>query len=158
MIFQIPNRSHSGIVFDKCRKSRSSVSGYINSFPNRPWFFMCLQNKPFENTAGEREITRNEQFLLFPQRFLPVWRTFFHFHQSWNCCLQMLSVWKNLKFVVRERVKCGRDKVWPLNNKNTLKCLSNYKPPSPNSSVGSEQYLRTGGRHQDQNIDKFQGK
>ena len=35
----------------------------------------------FENTAGKGEIARNEQFLLFPQSFLPVWITFFHFRQ-----------------------------------------------------------------------------
>ena len=35
--------------------------------------------KPFENTVGKGEIARNEQFLLFPQCFLPVWITFFHF-------------------------------------------------------------------------------
>ena len=29
-------------------------------------------NKPFENTVGKGEIARNEQFLLFPQCFLPV--------------------------------------------------------------------------------------
>ena len=46
-----------------------------------------------------------EQFLLFPQCFLPVWRTFCHFYQIWNCRLQTLSVWKSLKFVVWERVK-----------------------------------------------------
>ena len=38
-------------------------------------------NKPFENTVGKGEIARNEQFLLFPQCFLPVWITFFHFCQ-----------------------------------------------------------------------------
>ena len=37
--------------------------------------------KPFENTVGKGEIAHNEQFLLFPQCFLPVWITFFHFHQ-----------------------------------------------------------------------------
>ena len=30
----------------------------------------------FENTVGKGEIARNEQFLLFPQCFLPVWITF----------------------------------------------------------------------------------
>ena len=29
-------------------------------------------NKPFENTVGQGEIARNEQFLLFTQCFLPV--------------------------------------------------------------------------------------
>ena len=37
--------------------------------------FTCLQYKSFENTVGKGEIARNEQFLLFPQCFLPVWRT-----------------------------------------------------------------------------------
>ena len=43
--------------------------------------FTCLQYKPFENTVGKREIARDEQFLLFPQCFLPVWRTFSHLYQ-----------------------------------------------------------------------------
>ena len=34
--------------------------------------FTCLQYKPFENTAGKGDIARNEQFLLFPQCFLPI--------------------------------------------------------------------------------------
>ena len=42
--------------------------------------FMCLQYKSFENTVGKGEIARNEQFLLFPQCFPPIWRTFYHFH------------------------------------------------------------------------------
>ena len=56
--------------------------------------------KPFENTVGKGEIARNEQFYLFPQCFLPVWTTFRHFRQIWNCRLQTLSVWKSLKFVI----------------------------------------------------------
>ena len=40
-----------------------------------------LGNKPFENTVGKGEIARNEQFLLFPQCFLPVWITFCYFRQ-----------------------------------------------------------------------------
>ena len=39
----------------------------------------------FENTVGKGEIARNEQFLLFPQCFLLIWRTFCHFYQIWNC-------------------------------------------------------------------------
>ena len=46
----------------------------------------------------------NEQFLLFPQCFLPIWRTFCPFYQIWNCLLQTLSVWKSPKFVVWERI------------------------------------------------------
>ena len=75
----------------------------FNPFPNKPWFFMCLQYKSFENTGGKGEIAHNEQFLLFPQCFLSVWGTFFYLHQTYNCCLQTLSVWKSLKFVIWER-------------------------------------------------------
>ena len=38
-------------------------------------------NKPFENIVGKGEIARNEQFLLFPQCFLPIWINFCHFRQ-----------------------------------------------------------------------------
>ena len=54
----------------------------------------------FESTVGKREIAHNEQFLLFPQCFLPIWITFCQFRQIQNCRLQTLSVRKSLKFVV----------------------------------------------------------
>ena len=59
------------------------------------------------------EIARNEQFLFFPQCFLPVWRTFCPFYQTNSCRLQHLSVWKSLKLVVWERVNTffGTNKV-----------------------------------------------
>ena len=66
--------------------------------------FTCLQYKYFENTVEKEEIARNERFLLVPQRFLPFWRTFHHFHQIQNCRLLTLSVWESLKRVVWERV------------------------------------------------------
>ena len=78
----------------------------IYPFPNKPkQVSTCLQYKSFKNTVDKGEIARNEQFLLLPQCFLPVLRTFCHFCQIWNGRLQTLSVWKNLKFVVWERVK-----------------------------------------------------
>ena len=43
--------------------------------------FDASGNKPFENTVQKGEIARNEQFLLFPQPFLPIRKTFCHFHQ-----------------------------------------------------------------------------
>ena len=67
-----------------------------------------LGKKPFENTVGKGEIARNEQFLLLPQCFLPIWTTFCHFRQIWNCRLQPPSVLESLKFVVWERVKLSR--------------------------------------------------
>ena len=49
----------------------------FNPFPNKH----CLLYKYFANTMGKREIARDEQFLLFPQCFLPVLKTFSHFYQ-----------------------------------------------------------------------------
>ena len=43
--------------------------------------FDALRDKPFENTVEKGEIARNEQFLLFPQCFLPVWIAFCYFRQ-----------------------------------------------------------------------------
>ena len=50
-------------------------------FPKQSLVFTYLQYKSFENTVGKGEIASNKQFLLFPQCFLPVQTTFFHFHQ-----------------------------------------------------------------------------
>ena len=53
----------------------------VNPFPRQGLVFTCLQYKSFENTVGKGDIARNEQYLLSPQCFLPVWKTFCHFHQ-----------------------------------------------------------------------------
>ena len=50
-------------------------------FPKQDLVFTGLQYKYFENTVRKGEIAHNEQFLLFPQSFLPIWRTFCHFHR-----------------------------------------------------------------------------
>ena len=66
---------------------------------------MCLQYNSLENTVGKGEIACNEQFLLFPQCFLPFWRTFCHFCLTKYCHLQALSIWKGLNIAIWERVK-----------------------------------------------------
>ena len=53
--------------------------------------FLCFFSAGLLKTLGKGEIARNEQFVLFPQCFLP------------------LSVWKSLKFVVCERVNYTPD-------------------------------------------------
>ena len=45
----------------------SSPGNMFNPFLNKPWFFLCLLYKSFENTVRKGEIARNEKFLLFPQ-------------------------------------------------------------------------------------------
>ena len=42
---------------------------------------LCLQYKSFENIVRKGEVAHNEQFLLFPQCFLTIWKTFCHFLQ-----------------------------------------------------------------------------
>ena len=80
-------------------------------FPKQAVVFTCLHYKSFENTVGKGEIARHEQFLLFPQRFLPFWRTLCHFHQIKNCRLQTLSLSQSLKSVVWERNKTWKSQV-----------------------------------------------
>ena len=53
----------------------------LEPLPKQALVFTCLLYKSFENTVGNGEIARNEQFLLFPQCFPPICRTFYHFHQ-----------------------------------------------------------------------------
>ena len=77
----------------------------INPFPNKSWF-LCVCSTSLLKTLWKKE---NEQFLLFSQCFLPVWITFYHFHQIKNCRLQTLLLWKSLKFVVLEEVNHGVD-------------------------------------------------
>ena len=76
----------------------------INRLSKQALVFTCLQYKLFEITVGKGEIARNEQFLLFPQCFLPFWRPLCLFHYIKDCRLQTLSVWMSLKFVVWETV------------------------------------------------------
>ena len=45
----------------------------LNPFPNKPCFLLVCSPFPFKNTSEKGEIARNEQFLFFPQCFLPVW-------------------------------------------------------------------------------------
>ena len=52
-----------------------------NRSPKQALVFTCLLYKSCENTAGKEEIARNQQFLLFPQCFLPIQIDFCKFHQ-----------------------------------------------------------------------------
>ena len=56
-------------------------------FPKQALVFTCLKYKFFENTVRKGEIARNEQFLLFPQCFLPLLENFLLFSSN----LKLLS-------------------------------------------------------------------
>ena len=79
-----PRHCRSRFDFTENKPVYGSKSGIVtklkylfNPFPHND----TLGNKPFENTVGKGEIARNEQFLLFPQCFLPLRITCCHFHQ-----------------------------------------------------------------------------
>ena len=84
---------------------------WLEPFPKQALVF-CLQSKSIENNVGKGEIARYEQFLLFPQCFLSIWRTFCHFRKVQNCRLQTLSIWKSRKFVVWKRINLPFARVW----------------------------------------------
>ena len=57
------------------------VKRFFSNKPKQALVFTYLQYKSFEKTEGKGEIAHNEQFLLFPQCFLPSRITYRHFHQ-----------------------------------------------------------------------------
>ena len=54
----------------------------------------------FENIVGKGENAGNQDFLVFPQCFLPFPKQIKIFQLNWTCRLKMLSIWTGLKFVV----------------------------------------------------------
>ena len=70
----------------------------MNPFPNKPCFLCVCSTCLLKTLCEKGEITRKEQFLLFPHWLLPSLRTFCHFDQIQNCCLQTLLVWKSQKY------------------------------------------------------------
>ena len=65
-----------------------------------PGFYLSPVQVFWKHCGKKRRNWFNEQFLLFPQCFLPFQRTFCHFYQIWNRHLQALSVWGSLKFII----------------------------------------------------------
>ena len=70
-------------------------------------FFHVFSPSVFKTLSEKEKLLRrpNEQFLLFPECFLPLRGTSCHFHQIENCRLHILSILKNQIFVVREGVQ-----------------------------------------------------
>ena len=52
----------------------SEMLGFL-TIPKQALFLISLQKRSFENTVGKGEMACQEQFLLFLQCLLPVWRT-----------------------------------------------------------------------------------
>ena len=75
------DQSYKILACDLCLSS-TKVTGILTLSQT------SLQYKSFENTVEKGEIARKEQFLLFPQCFLPFWISSRHLHKIQNCHLQ----------------------------------------------------------------------
>ena len=58
---------------------------------------MTLKKKPFENIERIRENVGNQNFLLFPQCFLPIPNRISVVKLHLSCCLQIFWIWTSLK-------------------------------------------------------------
>ena len=72
----------------------------VNPFPNKPWFSRVCYTSLYKTPWEKEKLLVTSNFSFSHNVFLPFWRTSRHFPQIKNCCLQPLSVWKSLKFVV----------------------------------------------------------
>ena len=72
--FLVSGRNHKHVIL----KQNSIMPKFWNDPPPQissstlTLVYTCLQYKSFENTEEKREIPHNEQFLPFPQCFLPI--------------------------------------------------------------------------------------
>ena len=77
---------------------------WFKLFHKQALVFWRLQYKSLENTKGKGEIARNEQFLLFPQCFLPVLETFLPF-------LSYLKLSSANSYSLEEAKMCRSEKI-----------------------------------------------
>ena len=66
----------NNLLFQDCCNSGLKCIAF-NPFPNKPWFLCVCSTSLFIDIA-----TKLKQFLLFPQCFQLVWKTFCHLHQT----------------------------------------------------------------------------
>ena len=58
-----------------------SLRFHVNPFPSKPWF-LRVHITSLLKTPGKGGVAGKEQLLLFPQCFLPVWRSFLQFSSN----------------------------------------------------------------------------
>ena len=75
----------------------------VNPFPNKPWFLHICSTSLLKTLQEKENLFVMSNFSFSP--VLLIWRTSCHFHKIWTCCLQTLSDWKSLEFVLWEKVK-----------------------------------------------------
>ena len=84
----------------------------VNPFPNKPWFLRVRSTSLMKTLWEKEKLLGKSNFPLSRKCFLLELRTLCHLHLIQNCCLQTLSVWDGLKYVVWERVKHAES--WPM--------------------------------------------
>ena len=62
--------------------AQSSQAWYNNPIPNKPWFLRICRVSFFKTLWEKEQLLVTSNFFLFPQCFLPFWRTFCYFDQS----------------------------------------------------------------------------
>ena len=75
----------------------------FNPFPDKA-VFKHVCSTILLKTLEKGQIAQNKLFLLFPQCYLPFWRTLHRFHQIYNCRLQTPSVWMHPNLFICERI------------------------------------------------------
>ena len=65
----------------------------FNPFAYKPWFLRVCSTSLLKTLRAKEKLLISSNFSYLPLCFLPVFRTFHHFHQIKNCRLQILSVW-----------------------------------------------------------------
>ena len=78
---------------------------YETAFSVLPHNVFCLMIHVCSISLGKTEKLLTTSNI---SAFLTFCRTSCHFHQIWNCCLQILSVRNSLKFVISERVNLSQ--------------------------------------------------
>ena len=83
-----------------CLGTTLDVSFLDYIFPKQSLVFRAQVKEAFENIVRKGENAGNRHFPLFSQCFLPFPKEISIFWIHLFCHLQMLSIWKSLKFVL----------------------------------------------------------
>ena len=61
--------------FETCCFGEKRITKYFNPSPNKPWFLFFCKTSLFKTLWVQQKLLENEQFLLFQQCFLHIWKT-----------------------------------------------------------------------------------
>ena len=80
-IFEIMFKTAFRTIQTNEKKKRKYLTVSFTLSETSSCFYMSAVQRSFENAVGKGEIARNEQFLLFPQCFLPRCRFYHHLRE-----------------------------------------------------------------------------